>query len=55
MSLKKLSPDQITTLLGVTAALKVYFFAQGWIDANTDALFNALLALAAGYYSNRKP
>jgi hypothetical protein len=52
--LRKLSPDQITTLLGVVAAFKVYVFAQGWIDANTDALFNALLAIAAGYYSNRK-
>lgn len=51
---RNLTPDQITTLLGIAAALKVYAFAQGWVDANTDALFNALLAIAAGYYSNRK-
>jgi len=52
--MKKFSPDQITTLLGVAAALRIYFSAQGWLDANTAALLDALIALAAGYYTNRR-
>lgn len=50
----RFSPDQLTTALSIVAAARIYFTAQGWLDAHTATFLDAVLTIAIGYYTNRK-
>lgn len=50
----RLSPDEVTTLISLIAAARIYVTAQGWLDAHTATFLDAILTIAMGYFTNKR-